>query len=432
MLSGGRTLFLVSHNETRPAAVLHPGAVPAGRLAGHRRPARRRARGLPQRHGRSTEEAVTAPVVVDPAPPDLATGLEALAAGRALGQRPAVLLVAADLTVHAAGARRPDRGPAAAPRRPSSATAAAGRTGPAGRAPGGCWPPARRRTGCPSRARRSPALSGSVRGTARPPRPPPTSSRRWPVGTAGRATRWRTCSSAWCAAASGSAPSAWTPGRGGAARPSTARPARRTWTRWTAGRCTTSGSPGPPRPTTASSPPSSAGRSPACSRRGRCALGLTPNQVTAVSVVVGLAAAALFAVGEPVGARRRCAAAAAVPGARLRRRRRRPLHPPVQPAGCLAGRVDRPAQGVRLLRRPRVGRRRRADRVAAGGRDDRAADGPAQRRLHVHRGQGPARGRRRYAPRWTTRTTLRAGRSATSGRPARSSSAGAAAPAGRP
>ncbi len=96
---------------------------------------------------------------------------------------------------------------------------------------------------------------------------------------------------------------------------------------------------------------------------------------------------------RPGRARRRRAAAAAVPRRRLRRRRRRPVHPTVQPARGLAGRLDGPAQGVRLLRRPGLGRRCRTHRLGAGRGDDRAADDPAQHRLHLHRGEGPARGR---------------------------------------
>ena len=64
---------------------------------------------------------------------------------------------------------------------------------------------------------------------------------------------------------------------------------------------------------------------------------------------------------RPGPSRRGCTAAAAVPGPGLRRRRRGPLPPRVQLHRCLAGRLDRPDQGVRLLRRAgrRVRRRRR-------------------------------------------------------------------------
>ena len=83
----------------------------------------------------------------------------------------------------------------------------------------------------------------------------------------------------------------------------------------------------------------------------------------------GSAPPSLFARRGPLGARRRRRAAAAVAGRRLRRRRRRALHPPVQRDRCLAGRLHRPAQGVRLLRRPGLGRRRgRRSRLDAGGR----------------------------------------------------------------
>ncbi len=89
--------------------------------------------------------------------------------------------------------------------------------------------------------------------------------------------------------------------------------------------------------------------------------------------------------------------APAVPGRGLRGRRRRALHPPVQRGGCLAGRRHRPDQGVRLLRRARVGIGRGMGRVARRGRDAHAADGPAHRGLHVHRRQGGPRGRVRPA-----------------------------------
>ena len=46
LLAGGRTLFFVSHNETRPAAVLHARPLPRQGRARARRPDRRGARPL--------------------------------------------------------------------------------------------------------------------------------------------------------------------------------------------------------------------------------------------------------------------------------------------------------------------------------------------------------------------------------------------------
>ena len=87
---------------------------------------------------------MTAPVVVDPAPPDLATGLEALAAAARSGSGQLVL-VAADLTVHAealadlADDPRPGNGRPRQQRR-------RGGTGPAGPRRPGAGGSRRRRT----------------------------------------------------------------------------------------------------------------------------------------------------------------------------------------------------------------------------------------------------------------------------------------------
>ena len=270
------------------------------------------------------------------------------------------MLVAADLTVHAAALAdlAEDPRPATAalvssqPRRPARATC--------GCAPAGCSLLPRRRTGCPSRARRSPEPCGSARGTAQP-RPAAADE----LAALARRHGWTGDPLAYLLVGlvrSGR------PGRRGQPGPvavaarlgdvdGTPRQADLD-AMDTAGRCTTSGSPGPPRPTTASSPPSSAGRSPGCSRRRAAARpDAQPGDRRLGRRRAGRGGS--LRRRRAGRARRRCSAAAAVSGARLRRRRRGPLHPPVQPARCLAGRVDRPAQGVRLLRRPRVGRRGR-------------------------------------------------------------------------
>ena len=127
--------------------------------------------------------------------------------------------------------------------------------------------------------------------------------------------------------------------------------------------------------------------------------GLTPNQMTTVSMGMGLVAAALFALGSRpglVGGRGRAAGGV---HDRLRRRPARAVHAPVLEARGVAGLDLRPRQGVRRLRRarargqPRV-RRRRLD---AGGRGPRAADGAPPGRLRVGR-HAPAGDRRAPAP----------------------------------
>ena len=219
MLSGGRTLFLVSHNEgdlrrfcTRGLYLRGGSLVTDGPLEEALEPYRDDTADAPE------AAAVTAPVVVDPAPPDLATGLEALRGRRAARARGQLLLVA----------RRPRRcTPRRSPTWPrtrgrprprSSAVEPAAAAGPAGprRAGGG-----RRDAGAPGdrrRTRRSPARCGV--GAADRDAAAAAADELAGAGPAarlGRRPAGATCSSAWCAAASGSARSASTRGRGGAA-----------------------------------------------------------------------------------------------------------------------------------------------------------------------------------------------------------------------
>ncbi len=109
---------------------------------------------------------------------------------------------------------------------------------------------------------------------------------------------------------------------------------------------------------------------PSWSRRGRSTspgrppvAALTPNQVTTVSLAVALLAAGCFAVGRAADLHRRCGAAAALLRPRLCRRPARPADRDLLGPRRLAGCDVRPAQGVRRVRRARLGSVRTGDDV---------------------------------------------------------------------
>ena len=127
-------------------------------------------------------------------------------------------------------------------------------------------------------------------------------------------------------------------------------------------------------------------------------LGMTPNQVTLISVAVGVLAAAGVRDRRAPGHGGGRGAPLLRLRARLRRRPARPLHAPVLQARRLAGLDLRPHEGVRRVRRARDRREPdRRSRVAARGRGADAADRAPRGRLLLSRLAAPGDRRRAAA-----------------------------------